>query len=246
LIYVWVRQTVDWQDEQAFVAQLDPRFTPKVELWNETFGIPYHHFRHRVREIAQLNLSRVEGARCADWEEIPQGALVIPIDDDDWLAPNAVEVLSREFDPGVPGYRWIASWIEIPTTLGHRIYLIRRRILPWSPEKWVCSSNNYAIVKDADTKPLLASHLRASRWVESAAAESVKRIDRRLSLINRTLASQTALLHPSPSLSRSQLIRRFRRYKTLYDRPTSPELAWSRPYRALMSELMDRLRLRAA
>ena len=245
MIYVWVRQTVDWQDEQAFLSQLDPKFAASVEIWNETFNMPFHLFRHRVREIAELNLSRVRAAARADWPEIPHGALVIPIDDDDWLAPDAAEVLAGERDVGAMGYRWIASWVEVPMSLGHRAYLLRRRLLPWTPEKWVCSSNNYAIVKEGDAKTLLASHVRASRWVEGAGPGTVKRIDRRLSVINRTLASQTSLRSLHPMLTRSALVRRFRRYRQLYERPPSPGLVWSQPYLDMMSELMSQLGLRA-
>jgi hypothetical protein len=243
--YIWVRRTVDWQEEEAVHAQLDPRFAPKVALWNETFNLPFHEFRHRVREIAQLNLARVAGAAQASWDDIPDGALVVPIDDDDWLAPDIGDALERELEDQAVCYRWRASWIEIPTTRGHRLYLTRRRLLPWTRERWVCSSNNYACIKNGETEALLASHVRASRWVEGAPAGAVKRIDRRLSLINRTLASQTALLHPNPSLSRRELLRRFRRYRTLYDHvPKGPELAWCRPYLELMSDLMSRLRVK--
>jgi hypothetical protein len=72
----------------------------------------------------------------------------------------------------------------------------------------------------------------------------VKKIDRRLSVANRNLGSQTTLGVADPSMSRSQLIRKFRRYRRLYDRPTPSELDWCRPYLEMMLALMGELEVR--
>ena len=243
MIAIWVRSTVDWSDEQVFLAQAPADLPPKVELWNETFTIPFHLFRLRVRQIAEGNLARVEGAVCAAWEEIPGGALVLPVDDDDWFAPDVAVELGRLLDPAFAGYYWTASWVEVPTRLGHNVYLWRRRLLPWTPPKWQCSTNNYALLKGDGTEPFLANHVQASGWF-GAHPQKVLKVDRPLSLTNRTLASRTTLRAPRPSLSRRELLGKYRRYRTLYDRPPRPELAWSRPYLEQMAELMRELELR--
>lgn len=69
----------------------------------------------------------------------------------------------------------------------------------------------------------------------------MRRIDARLSLMNRTLASQTSLAFLRPNLRRSELLRKYRRYRRLYERPLPAELAWARPYVHDMDELMRRL-----
>jgi hypothetical protein len=85
VVRIWVRATLDYDDERAFEAQLVDRFREQVALWDSVFVMPYRVFRARVRAIAPENLELVEGAVCSSWEEIPEGALVLPCDDDDWF-----------------------------------------------------------------------------------------------------------------------------------------------------------------
>jgi hypothetical protein len=242
VIYVWIRQTLNWEDEAEFEAQLGAFFRPRVELWNRTFEMPFHRFRHRVAEIARISLSRVDNATVARWDEIPDGALVVPVDDDDWLAPFLGSSLDAELEAGIDGYRWTGSWMEVPLHAGHRLYLTRRRLFPFSWERHFCWSNNYALRKAQGTKPMFYDHVRADhhflRWKEEG---RVKMIARRLSVINRTLASQTTLWVNRPSLSREQLLRKYRRYGRLYRRRLPEQVAWCAPYVAMMAELMEQL-----
>jgi hypothetical protein len=244
-VYIWIRHTLDWKGGEPVLA----RFQPRVDLWNATFETSYHEFRHRLREIARLNHSRVEGAVCAGWEEIPIGALVLPVDDDDWFSPDAGAVLRRELDPRIAGYRWPSSWIEPPRGIGPRFF--GRRLLPGSAPTYTCTTNNYALVKEEGVRTplLLTHHLLASQWfdrmTEDGASATPKTIERRLSVANRTLASQTSLRFRKASMSRSQLLRKLRRYRRLYERPPPEGLEWCGPYLELMSELMAELRISA-
>ena len=241
MIYIWVRAPVAWDDAELARAQVRPDFRPRLDLWNETFNIPYQRFRQRLAEIADLNHSKVEGAVRADWDQIPNGALVMPVDDDDWFAPDAARVLEAE--PSARGYLWASRWIEVPISAGHRFYLIRRRLLPASPPKWICTTNNYALTKDAEAREILGNHVAASRWFEPRIGGDVKRVQRELSAANRTLASMTSLrIELSPRrFDRAQLLRKFRRYQRLYHEVDTGELDWARPYVTMMAELMDQL-----
>jgi hypothetical protein len=239
LIFVWVRRTVEWQDERAFRAQLDPRFEPHVERWNETFDLPFHLFRHRVREVARESLANARGITIAEWDAIPDGAVVIPIDDDDWLAPDVGPALEAQLAPDVRGWRWRASFVEVPFGPGHQLYLWRRRLFPWTPEKWYCSTNNYALRKGSATPAIFERHLEASRLFDTwRRAGSVRAFDRPLSAHNRTLGSQTSLRYQQPPRSRPELRRRYGLYRRLYDRRLPADLDWCAPYVEKMGRLM--------
>jgi hypothetical protein len=245
VIHIWVRRTVDWADEAAFLAQARPKHRPKIELWNATFNLPYHVFRGRVRDIAALNHSRVEDAACVGWDEIPDGALVVPVDDDDWFAPDLATALERSGDArGKTGYLWPSSFIEVPIDYRHQLGTLRRRVFPRTPPKLVCATNNYAMFKSPETEPLLDNHLIANEWGENGGTRNLVPVERRLSVMNRTLASQTTLRPPKPSITRTYLLWKYRRYRRLYRRVDLSRLPWARPYVAMMLELMDRLDVR--
>jgi hypothetical protein len=230
MIYILVRRTTNWADEATFWAQAPSDLRPKVEVWNQTFEIPFHLFRQRVWEIAQKNLSKVEDSVRAEWDEIPDGALVVPTDDDDWLAPEVGRVLESERDSRASCYYWISSFIQLPINLRHRIRLMLTRCFPQIPPRWICTTNNYAFVKNPGVEPLLRSHMAASRWVESQGSGQVKKIGRRLSIMNRTLGSLTSLAFKRPVLSRRELIRKYENYKRLYARRAGMGRALRRSY----------------
>jgi len=77
-----VRRTLEWDDEALVEAGLRADFRPKVDAWNATFDLPYRSFRHRLKQIAQTSLARVENAACARLDDLAPVAIVVPVDDD--------------------------------------------------------------------------------------------------------------------------------------------------------------------
>ena len=65
MIYIWIRRTLNWADEEQAVAGItDPWVKEKLLVWNATFNMSYQRFRYRVAQIAELNHSSGRG-RCA-------------------------------------------------------------------------------------------------------------------------------------------------------------------------------------
>jgi hypothetical protein len=243
LIHICLRATLDWGDEGAFWAQLDPRMKEKVDAWNRAFDMPYHRFRERIKAIAQLSLRRVRGAVLSDWESVPIGAWVLPVDDDDWFAPDAAEKLSELRGADWLGCTWPRYFLEVPWGLRDDLAMLLGRWRDPRPELWFCGTNNYAFVKDDDNRVVYRSHASASKWFTRPGAP-VGRLAARLSVTNRTIASQTSFGLKETSVGRARLLWKFLRYRRLYERSLPSELAWSRPYLELMSELMNEVHLR--
>jgi len=161
----------------------------------------------------------------------------------DWFAPEAAEVSQKGRLVDRDLYYWDAVFLEVPMDFGHHLHIWKRRILNSRP-KWICCTNNYAMVKAPEIEALFPSHLRASRWVQEH-RDRVRVIPGRWSVMNRTLASQTwvGILRPEwrGRISRSELLRKYARYCALYRRPPAAGTEWCRPYQAWMDALMSDL-----
>lgn len=252
MIYICIRRTLDWRDEAAFDAQLDPAFRPKVDVWNATFSISYHLFRHRLKAIAQSNLHRVDGATIADFAQVPPGELIVPVDDDDWFAPDLVLRLRRAYTPAARGYLWRRDVLAPPRTVSRRsrpnvrtgLGWIRARVFGPPADPVICKTNNYAFRNLPEASQLPRDHMTASEYFTAHASE-IQRIHATLGVQNRNLASQTALGWKRPMLERDELIASFWRYRRLYrSRGIRTEIGWARPYIEDMAELMDELDLK--
>lgn len=240
--FIWIRATLDW-GEPGVRERIAPGFLPRVDLWDATFNLPYVDFRAELRRIAQLNLARVAGARVTtDWDAIPDGALVLPTDDDDWFAPDIVTTLEHAQRPGAVGYRWPSTFLERPNSLGHRLYLQRRRLFPWLAPRFFCTTNNYALPKTDEAYQRASSHVAASRAFDGNT--EVVAVSGKLSVMNRSLASQTSLGWRSRTFSAGKLRRRYREYSTLYDETSTGLPAWSHEYVEQVGAVMRQLRLR--
>ena len=238
-VYICIRRTLDWHDEAMVAARLRPAFRPKVEVWNATLDPPYHLFRHRLKQIAQENLGRVEHAVQAPLEEIPRGEVVIPADDDDWLAPELADRLAEAYDPAAAGYLWTREVIEPPVRLRTRFWHWL-----WSWKASTCATNNYAITNEPELADLVYRHVRAGRYFDAHAAR-IKRIPRTLSIQNRNLSSQTAMAWRRPSITREELVASVDRHRSLYTSwELRDELHWARPCMERMAELMAQVRVK--
>jgi hypothetical protein len=238
MVYVQVRRTLDWRDEAAVRAGLVEEFQSKLETWNATFNIPYHAFRQRVKEIAQLNLSRIANVRFVTDEPAPPDAILVPVDDDDWFAPHLADRLGEESDPSILAYHWTRHILE-PERHRRRLKgLVKERLTGVV----VYATNNYALRNRPGVEALLAHHVAASDHFRSR-PDAVKYLPAALSMHNRNPASQTALKLGHSTITRAELLQVYAQYRALYARTfLFGRLRWARPYVALMAELMAELK----
>lgn len=253
-LHICVRRTLPWHDEAAVAAALAPEMRSRYELWNATFNLGYAAFRLRLSRIARENWSRIENGKLTPLEEIPPGALVAPVDDDDWFSPEIGIRLLAEREPSLHGYHWNRYILEAPRNPRRWPFSRRRRAADTS--RYTCGSNNYAILNLPELAAAIPSHVTASR-IFDADPGRVKHVGASLSLQCRNLASRTALYggrrpvsyaaiaaNQTP-LSRDALIERFRVHRALYDRLRLPsEVAWAQPSVVAIAELMHELRLK--
>jgi hypothetical protein len=186
-----IRKTLDWIDEAAFRAQIPDEMQAGIGLWDATFAMPYHLFRRELKRIAQCNLARIEGTLCVSRQEIPAGTVAVPVDDDDWFAPELARVLEQGMADHT-GCCWPSRFLEVPISLPHQLGHIRQVLFPHTQPRWLCTSNNYAVVYGSETADQLVGHIRATRWF-LAHPSAVAHIAQPLRLTNRSLASTTQL-----------------------------------------------------
>lgn len=241
MMHLCVRTSVDWADEAAYRRHLWPDMLPKVGVWDATFRLSWREFRVTTAALARENLAEVDGARITAWDDVPEGDLVLPVDDDDWFAPDILKRLAS-VDVGRPdGVVWTQSTLEVPINLGHRLFLFRRRLQPSLLPRWFCATNNYAVRKGPMDLEAWQNHMRADARFRGN--PGIPFIARRLSLHNRTLASATSMGWRQPTVSARTLLAKRRAYLRLYTgyRPPTEDLAWALPYIARMRGLMERL-----
>lgn len=242
MIYICVRRTLDWHDEAVVARDLQRSFRPKLEAWNETFTVRYHEVRHRLKKIAELNLSRVEDAVCAPLDAIPDGSLVVPVDDDDWFAPDLALGLRQQGESHIVGYLWKDHTVEIRRPLESRLNYLWWRVRGNRP--LTCGSNNYAVTKVPEHLPLVTNHSRASRYFD-ASPDRIRRLSGKWSVRNRNPTSQTEMGWQQPHVTRAELIETFHAYHRLYSRLRLPRAyRWAQPYVAMVADLMREIEVR--
>lgn len=241
-VHLYIRETLDWGNEALVEERLIPDFRFRVDAWNATFTMPYRIFRMRLKAIAQSSLARVQGATLSALEDIRPGDLIVPLDDDDWVAPDLAVRLQAAYEPGVGRYLWHRELVE-PVTWLHDL---RRRFARFRgrPTANICKTNNYAVVNTPELRPLTAHHTTACQYFDQH-PDGVKRIAATLAVQNRNVASQTTLRKAlSSPADRHKLAALVEEHRPLYTRRLRRDLRWARPYFDEMVTLMAELRVK--
>jgi hypothetical protein len=65
---------------------------PWIEEWDRCCSVPYFHYRQQVSEITSENI-RCTGGQLVDSYDLPSDSIFLPIDDDDWFVHNIFDQL---------------------------------------------------------------------------------------------------------------------------------------------------------
>ena len=115
-----VRRSLRWKRIKTMpyfrkVCTFDP-ILPFVEKWNKALDIPYWDYRAEMKRIAQKTLRRTELHIIPPKPPLPRkwNHILIPIDDDDWLAPDIADAILPLFqDPKVEAVCWPNAWFRV-------------------------------------------------------------------------------------------------------------------------------------
>ena len=194
-----------------------------------------------MKRIALSSWTAVRNAVVAAPQDAPAGALVVPVDDDDWFAPQLADDLRSEFDARFSCYLWRHYTVELRRQIRERLRLAAWRLQ--GGRSLTCSTNNYAVVKSPEGLPVDSGHGTASRYFDAHPA-LVKRIQAHWNLQNRNLSSRS-IDKSKPEVTRSELALRLGRYQELYARLRLPAgFGWAHPYLEQMAALTAELKLR--
>lgn len=218
-----------------------------IGMWNDVFGMTFAEYRRRLRAIAEINWSCINGLDLFIKTSTLRSVLaslsdfvVFPVDDDDWFSPDLVNVLRRSIEPSLDAVDWPDGVYGVD---------LRRRSAD-SPQIWRrkrsrFATNNYAVLKngfralnDRGSEKILLRHEKAKRWFLQS-TRMVKRIPRYLSVTCKSPASSRNLTFTK---SAKQLV------DQLQSHVAAPcviptELGWAEPYvemtRQLNRELLE-------
>jgi hypothetical protein len=101
-----------------------------IDARDATFRTSYREFRAAISEITMSSLRAVRGAIIAPYDEIPEGAIMMPCYDDDWTAPHAAEVLVEFFAGAHDRAVWIQAVVQVPLDWMHALKIRAGKVWP--------------------------------------------------------------------------------------------------------------------
>lgn len=206
-VVIPIRTVADYRSmtKEKFEAQLNQKHKPMMELrvfiannmlnvWDQSFRMSYVAYRDRISKLARQTL---EATGCdilpgpeefIEWytSDQDEDAIICPIDDDDWFAPNISDVASY-FDKDTQLVVWNNTVLHSITRYhfgvgdGHRL-----------------ASNNWAVrksylkslPKNTGRNLILDSHYHAETYMKKELPKNkIKYIDERFNVYNRHPAS---------------------------------------------------------
>lgn len=154
-------------------------------LWDEMFCVSYFEFRARIKELAESTFRGAEVARGLPElkRELAssQDAYVIPIDDDDWIAPGLFRALAEQTTD-------VVTWKMLGTFFAPALTVVTA---PMDFETCSFAVRKSFVVKHPEVELLLFHHASFGEYF--VGHKSRARFVDRLSMRNENMASVTVL-----------------------------------------------------
>jgi len=113
------RTSVNWLSAERQLDGWSKDWPIRLGWWDEVFKMPFRIYRHELQMIAKKNWARIIGldsiVSLFKWKpELFHDAIIIPIDDDDWLDPKICEVIreSLGWNQEITAVSWSTERIE--------------------------------------------------------------------------------------------------------------------------------------
>lgn len=162
-----------------------------VDLWDNTFSMPYCSVRQALKDIAIDNLRHVHGTDLITLEKLSTDVVhdhrqYLFIDDDDWLCPEIASFIPSGIDETYEGIVW--GSIAFGT---HKKQLIQTRAIDG-----FCYTNNYVVMGKALKHGINIGRSPAQHWdAESALKGRSLILEKYLSVTNKSPSSTCYLMH---------------------------------------------------
>jgi hypothetical protein len=245
-IVIYVRHDVDWQGMTFEKFMNQPQtYGPGghmwdnvlrwfksnhhiLDWWDDMFTWNYFEFRAKVKELAESTLpdtTIIKGHDALLEEcENQDDAYIVPIDDDDWLAPNLLQFLSSR-DEAVVHWK-MQDMVPPNIRIRHRLF----RTCSFAVKKKV-------VINHPRLKTLLSHHCCTGDYLRKRKHRTII-LKNTLSMVNRTVASVGRLRsrYVASSKKRGDHEQRFKEHmfreaNRIIKMTKSPKRAvWASPY----------------
>lgn len=248
---IFRRRTLPWDKltwkEFEDITFLRPAEIDILKVWNKEFGVSYLEFRAELKRISLCSLRAVRHAICVGesrrrlFVNLPQTAIIVPVDDDDWLAPGLFRRLRR---------------VHTPDTL----------LCAWNPGRWTWRARNPSIMqKDslmtanyaccglrgspvaaefrhyARTRPRVYNSVQPFELLQQQFPDRVVKAGDALSLVIKSPASTIELGMLPTDLKTLSYDNQDHRYQIFgRNNKACPGLSWANEYIEMYRELMQR------
>jgi len=221
-IILFVRTNIDWKnldldafssmnsgtDEARSIAvNVRAKMSTAIEQWESSFDFSFFEYRQRLKEIAEANWARLDRVHAiikgdsmlpVIWDM--DDSIVIPVDDDDWFAPElSTRLLERESQlesrfESPPVYRWEFGQFDVvgADKKGRPKWDHHQEETPFGTNGYALSSLALSALGPPSQRRALVTHFAAHRLLEPL-NHTIVNLPEILSVSFKTFGSQMVL-----------------------------------------------------